>query len=330
MVITLCRKLFLRVLIICIISLAASLTHGGELPTPEKVITGIFVNNIHSIDLKSDSFVVDFYIWFRWKNNALKPHETFEIINGEIQSKTSLDQKIIHGEHYATYRVLGHIHHNWDVRKYPLDNHKIQINIEDTVNPASAMVYVADQDNTNLSSDINLSSWKLAGKKIWASETKYFTNYGDPTIPSNAESHFSRFTLEIDMKRKGVGYFIKLFAMLFVATGVCFLSFRIKATDLDPRFGLPIGSIFAAAASEFTVVAGLPETNDITMADWLHINSMVFIMFTILVSTISLRLCNHGKEEKAAQVDKMLGFILPIVYVIITILIVAVPTNTLN
>lgn len=325
MTLVLCRQLLLRALVMFMTIVAWTLAHGEQLATPEKVVTGVYVNNIHSIDLKSDSFVVDFYIWFRWKKDDLKPYETFEIINGDIQSKTGLVQKTIKGVHYAAYRVLGLVHHNWDVRKYPLDSHKIRIDIEDTASPTTAMVYVADTDNTTLSSNISLPSWKIDGKNIRISETKYLTNYGDPTIQTNAESRYSRFTLEITLKREGIGYFLKLFAMLFVATGVCFLSFRIKATDLDPRFGLPIGAIFAAAASEFTVVSGLPETNDITMADWLHINSMIFIMLTIFASTITLRLCNSVQEEKAVRLDKLLGLVFPVVYALTTILIIAAP-----
>ena len=54
---------------------------------PREVHVGVFVNQIKDIDLKTNTFVVDFWLWFRWKSDSIKPHETFEIIGGHVESR---------------------------------------------------------------------------------------------------------------------------------------------------------------------------------------------------------------------------------------------------
>ena len=56
-----------------------------EAPLTE-VTLGVFLNQMPTMSLRENKFVVDFYLWFRWKGSA-KPYNTFEIIGGKIDSK---------------------------------------------------------------------------------------------------------------------------------------------------------------------------------------------------------------------------------------------------
>ena len=35
---------------------------------PDKVTVGAFINDLQDIDLSSENFTIDFYLWMRWKN----------------------------------------------------------------------------------------------------------------------------------------------------------------------------------------------------------------------------------------------------------------------
>ena len=48
---------------------------------PEKVVIGVHVNDIQEIDLRTHSYRLDFYLWFRWNNPEINPAESIEFMN---------------------------------------------------------------------------------------------------------------------------------------------------------------------------------------------------------------------------------------------------------
>ncbi|MBI2340552.1 MAG: hypothetical protein HYU99_09360, partial [Deltaproteobacteria bacterium] len=55
-----------------------------------EVYIGVYMNQIPSLSLKDNQFTADFWIWFRWKGDDIKPVESFDLVNGHIESKESL------------------------------------------------------------------------------------------------------------------------------------------------------------------------------------------------------------------------------------------------
>jgi hypothetical protein len=120
------------------------------------------------------------------------------------------------------------------------------------------------------------------------------------------------------LARPNWGYFVKLFFGLFVATAIAFLELFIRPVDLDPRFGLGVGAIFASVGSEYIVTSSLPDTSVLTLADVLHILAFVFIFLTLAESTLSLHVYNGGDEtakQRSRRLDRWSFFVLLVAYV---------------
>ena len=62
--------------------------------------------------------------------------------------------------------------------------------------------------------------------------------------------------------------------------------------------------MFAAVASEYLVAASLPESNEVTLADKLHILSFAFIFVTLVESILVYKFATEGRETVAARVDR--------------------------
>ena len=54
----------------------------------KKVSVGIYVDRIVEISTKATDWTVDFYLWFNWRGNSIDPGKDFQVIDGEILSKT--------------------------------------------------------------------------------------------------------------------------------------------------------------------------------------------------------------------------------------------------
>src|SRR5208282_6486816 len=84
-----CRavSLFLAIFAIAVLGRGAT---GGEPKAepktereesqPEDVFVGVYVNQIYDLSVKENRFVADFWIWFRWKDDRLRPLETFKVV----------------------------------------------------------------------------------------------------------------------------------------------------------------------------------------------------------------------------------------------------------
>jgi hypothetical protein len=272
--------------------------------SPEKVYVGVYVKQIHGISLKDSMATVDFHVWFRWTDDSLKPLESFELVNGRIESKQNTYEANIKGVHYASCRVVATLHKLWDVSRYPLDGHVFSIEIEDNNLEADKFAYVPDEENSGLSTHAEVAGWTLKpGNAIVTTNTDH-TNYGDISLPSGRESSWSRFVFSIEVTRPGFGMFIKLFAGLFIATAIALEALRVPADHIDARLGLSVGAMFAAVASEYLVAAGLPESNGVTMAEKLHILSFAFIFISLAESIVAYKLTTQNKEKEAVRVDR--------------------------
>ena len=47
---------------------------------PRPIVVGIYVNQIAAIDVKNNTFLADFYMWFRWSGDV-DPSGSMEMVN---------------------------------------------------------------------------------------------------------------------------------------------------------------------------------------------------------------------------------------------------------
>ena len=113
--------------------------------------------------------------------------------------------------------------------------------------------------------------------------------------------------------------FFKLFVGLFISVLMSILTFFINPTDLDPRFGLPVGAIFAAIASEYVISSTLPQNQRLTLVDILHVVSFIYIFICILISAISLHLVKGGNTAASSKLDRYSFFGVTSTYIIIVL-----------
>jgi hypothetical protein len=309
------RVLLLCFAVIAVVGLASRTAAAKE---PEKVHVGIYVNQVHELNLKESFFVVDFYLWFRWTNDELKaPYETFSLVDGRIESKTEIvKRKLADAQNYAYLRIVAKFTKFWDVRDFPFDHHLVAITVEEEESETSALTYVADEENSRASPRITMPGWIVARSDAKASAGTYQSNFGDTTLATGRQTSYPRMTMSLALERPGSTYFFKMFSALWIAAAIAFLAFFIKPTNVDPRFGLGVGAIFAAIASEYVVTSSLPDVNVVTLADKLHIVAFTFIFVVLAQSTVSLWLFEKGREAESKRLDRLFAFALPALYVL--------------
>jgi hypothetical protein len=54
---------------------------------PAEVHVGIYVNSIGEFAVREGGWTADFDTWFRWTDARIRPGETFQVVNGEINQR---------------------------------------------------------------------------------------------------------------------------------------------------------------------------------------------------------------------------------------------------
>jgi hypothetical protein len=293
-------------------------TPAPATPTPTEVTVGVYVVQLDDPSLKDSQFTTVFWLWFRWQGDKdLNPLKKFEIPGGQVEGIENEETVVGEGQdaiHYQCAKVRAIITQDFDLTQFPIDRHTLEVSIEETSEGIDVIRFVPDALNSKLQDTINLSGWRIGRTAAVVGTKTYESTFGDPTQAQDGESKYARFTLQIPVARPGVGYPLKMFWSLYLSVMVAILAFNIKPIDLDPRFGLGIGAVFAAMASAFVISGSLPDGNQVTLADKVVMIAIGTIVASIIQSIISLRLLQAGKEGASERLDRMSLIVFTLLY----------------
>lgn len=214
------------------------------------------------------------------------------------------------------------VFHDYDVHRYPLDSHLLTIDIEDENLDANTLVYVTDA-NTAIDPDLSVPGWSVQLNEPKIEVHEYPTNYG-LKFSGQTASTYSRAVFQIELLRSDLGPLFKQFWISALSVILGLLAFRVRATDLDARFGLGVGSIFAASANAFVIADSLPQSTEITLAEQINFLSIGTIFLCVALSVWSLRICYRGRDAVSEKLDLWAMMVIGIGYLAANAVIVGI------
>lgn len=281
--------------------------------TPEKVIFGAYINDIYAIDFRSGTAEVDIDLW-TLSESPVDWADRLEVKNGLIEEKSAEVKKKLGKQFYFSKRLKIKLTQDFKLSKFPIDSQKITIFFQDTAFERENLLFVPDTKNSRCSSELSIHGWKVGKLEILEKSRIYKTNFGDTSL-GDKSAEFSRVVVACPLEREGYGYFLKLFSTIFLAAFVAYLGFFTKPEDLDPRFGLGIGGIFAVMASNFVLTSMLPETGEVTFIEATLFSSLGVIFLYLAESVYVLHLCKNGYNDKAKLIDRYTALVALILYI---------------
>ena len=270
--------------------------------TPVEV--GVYIDRIPELSIKEASWTAVFDLWFRWPGELPDPGQDFVLMEGTIESKEKLVELNEGDRHYARYRVVAKFTKPFRITAFPADRHLLTLAIESGSTVREKLVFVPDEANTSVSSRASVPGYHLEKSKGIEKAHSYKTTRGDPRLTPGTKSTFSQYRFGMHLERQGIGLYMKMFQALYVAVGVALLACFIKPTDVDPRFGLGVGGLFAAVANSYLVGGYVPDTGEFALADVVNAIGILTILATIIQSTVSLYLYDRcGEPELSRKLD---------------------------
>ena len=292
-------------------------------PKPDTVKVGAYIISIHDINFHDKEYTARFWLWFVYKNPNLNFSQQIDIPNAKEIEISSESIDTVNGQLWAQMRVKCTMKENWRVHDFPFDEQHLKIVLEDEALNVDDLVFVADTASSRFDNMEALSGWKVDSFKVTTDIATYNTDFGNPDPGVNAQK-FSMLVIEMDIDRKAIGLFLKIFLGMYFAFMIALVSFLSDTTELEPRFGLPVGGLFAAVGNKYIIDSLLPESPQFSLVDILHSLTFLGIFGILTVSAIALKLHNHDQVDRAHRINKigavfvMAGYILANIYYILT------------
>ena len=305
---------------------------AGAETESDKVTVGVFINDLQDIDLASENFTVDFYLWMRWKNPKIDPWLTIESMNSEgTQNTTSSGTGGLTGEplsdapldmpdgsKYMVLRYQGVFSRKMNLEKYPFDTQVLEMVFEDKDYDTSKLEYVQDTTPVaiNDSGAMSIPGYLLGQPTMTIVPHKYPTNFGD--ISANPDTRYSRVVIALPVTRDVLPYLVKLVLPIFIVILITSLIYLLPARLEDARAGIGITAMLTIVALQWNTDASLPSVDYLTMLDVIYIVSMVYILGAMAYTTLASRR-NRAEMAQAltARLDRRVGLISLVVYLVI-------------
>jgi hypothetical protein len=258
----------------------AEVVRLSDINFPDQQYSIDFLLYIDYQDSSNGSSITDYANLIRIRNTKRKP---------DINRVYLTDDKP-NNEKNLALEVNCIIDKNWNVTGYPFDDQSLSIDIYTPAYDSSKLIFhinrlpIIFQDINNFESG-------------WIPDTAYTSkNITYEKFDKKAKNH-SVFSFQVPIHRESPFFiFWKLFAGMYIAFLVSFVALFLNIEHVEPRFGLPVGGLFAAIANKYIIESFLPLTPKLTLVDGLHDITIFAIFLIIAFSAISLELDDIRKK----------------------------------
>lgn len=274
---------------------------SAQAPEPAKVETGAYLISLHDLNFKNKEFTVSFWLWLVFDSTDITEHDV-EITNAQnIEIQNVNRTYSADGRKVLQIRYKCVIKQDWILDNYPFDRQRLEIKVESSKYAKANLQFVFKNEKP-ADDKLKVDGWHITHYKMDTTSRYYATTFGEN--PAGKKGYdFSVFRLEIDLKRESWSLFLKLFAGMYVSFAMAYLSLYIKMKYAEARFALPVGGLFSIIGNKYVIDSILPETNILTLVDYLHLTTLIFMVLIIGISVVSLYFYQEKEEETSDSID---------------------------
>lgn len=315
------KRLFLLLLIVIPSLLSAQESDSTE-QRPDTVKIGAYIISIHDINFHNKEYTVRFWLWLLYDNLEFDFPTQIDIPNAKQIDKPEVIMDMVDGKMWQLMKMKCVMKHNWRVGDFPFDKQRLVVHIENSIYDKSSLVFVPDEMGSTFDRELTLDGWHITNFMVNSNTHEYTTVFGDPSTDM-LHSEYASFNITMDIEREAWGLFMKIFIGMYIAFMISILSFSTRPSELEPRFGLPVGGLFAAVGNKYIIDSLLPESSTFTLVDSLHATTFMAIFATLLVSAIALKFHDNGNAIASTKVDYVGSRIVIAAYLIINIVLIS-------
>ena len=291
--------------------------------TPDTVKVGAYVISVHDINFHEKEYTIRFWLWFLHNNADFDFSKQLDIPNAKAIEFEAPIIDSLEGRAWVIMKMKCVMKENWNVSDFPFDRQTLRVKIENTLFDNTGLIFLPDTTGSRIDDEEAIDGWSISNFRVFRAENDYRTGFGDSRTGREA-SVFSQFIIEMDIERDAVGLFMKIFIGMYIAFLIAIISFTPHPAELEPRFGLPVGGLFAAVGNKYIIDSLMPESSSFTLVDTLHALTFIGILATLITSAVALKLHDNQKTALALKVNSICSQIVIISYILLNIIFITI------
>jgi hypothetical protein len=318
--------------------LTGSAEPGGipVLQEPIVVKVGFELDQITSVDQKSENYGVVGNIWMQWTDPelAFSPDECdcsyklyrnidefiaaegtrwpdFTLFNQQERRWTQNLLILVTPDGTATYFERFWVTlqaPDFNFRDYPFDEQQFYVRI-DSLYPETNYVYTPWEERTAIGSQLGEEEW-------------YITEHNATIESVNLTSVNSRYSFGFLAKRHLEYYLLRILIPIGIIIILTYIPFLLK--DYGKRADIASANLLLFIAFNFTIANDLPRLGYLTLLDSILVTTFVISGLTVVYNLYLNWLATQEQKEIAERIDRIMIWLYPLAYLIAIVLILLV------
>jgi len=288
---------------------------------PDTVVVGAYVISVHDINFHDKEYTMRFWLWFLYDNPEFDFTTQLDIPNAKTIEPPESIIDTVDGKTWVMLKMKCTMKENWSVQDFPFDKQQLKVQIENSILDNAALIFRPDFKGSKFDDEEAIDGWAISNFRVGVRDNVYSTGFGDPR-PGHDHQTFSQFTIDLDIERDAWGLFMKIFLGMYIAFLIACISFTPHPSEMDPRFGLPVGGLFAAVGNKYIIDSLLPESSSFSLVDTLHALTFIAIFGTLLVSAIALKQFDMGNKALAERTNRRGARIIVALFVFLNVMFI--------
>ncbi len=327
--------------VVCLVALLLASPHAragdaslppGERPVP--VTAGFFLVNLSDVAERAETFDADLYLSLRWHDARLASARTeperflddaaearldamwwpqLEFVNTAEPTITNRSLEIRpDGTVSYVIGLTAEFRADFDLRRFPLDHQRLEVQIESFTWTAEQMVFVADPTRVGFNPDSTFEGLAVTGVRTQVRE-RDIAGWGE---------RFSEFVPTIEVDRRAAFYVWTVFAPIGLIFLISCTVFVVDVSQFQDRVAISLAALLACIATQFAISFSLPQISYLTIIDRIFLTTYFCVAIGVLVSTLQAVML-RGDRRTVVAVDHWAGLGLPLLYALLIVTCVA-------
>lgn len=290
------------------------------------VYAGIDINKIGSLDEKTSTYLVDCYLWFRYKGEL--DADNIEFINYGINrldsgEKLKLSDPIKVGKeagvNHKVYRIKADFHEEFDFHNYPFDDQHLSVRFRHANLTRDKLIYAIDfvgmRDKSSTIKELpkqwkeqvfqEISSWNPQKVSFYQDTLTNSSTLGDRrVIDTDSNLEYSQFNAVIDIERDLLGFSIKNLLPLWFFVVVAYLLLFLPFEHLSAE--VLSGLLLAVVFYHLSLLQALPDGVGYVVA----LDYAFYLVYLLLGLELVLVIVGHREifQKSELKLRQLMGF----------------------
>lgn len=267
---------------------------------PVEVEVGVWLNDIHTIDLVDGSFGAEFYVWWTSPDASFQPFDVLQVLNGRNWAARAINRRVLpDGEIHTSGYVSATVSHDWDLADYPFDRQHLRIVLE-TPFTASELRLVPNCEASILSEFARVEGFKVTGYRLRECVEQYGTDFG---FRDDGGTRFSRLVVEVDLERRSRRMLVVTLVGFLVANLIALLTYAVHGSLLATRASMSAAAIFGAVGNMYSLQRAVHPAAGSLLVDRIAVVTFAGILVALVTGIVVDALHRKARDRHARIVN---------------------------